>query len=65
MKTLDLSAQDLDVDALRIQVRLLQEAADKEGLPALERLVVSQATLEKLKQSGDAGSFMGFAIDVR
>jgi hypothetical protein len=65
MKTLDLSAQDLDVASLRMQLRLLLEAADKERLRALERVIVSPATMAALEASGEAGTFMGFAIDVR
>lgn len=65
MKTLDLSAQDLDAEQLRTQLQLLRAAADKEGLDALERLVVSPKTMEALKQNGDAATFMGFSISVR
>ena len=65
MKTLDLSAQDLSPDQLLMQVALLREAAEKEGLAPLERLVVSRKTLDALTEAGQAASFMGFAVDVR
>jgi hypothetical protein len=65
MKTLDLSAQDLDPDQLRMQVALLREAAEKEGAAPLERLIVSQKTLAALTEAGQAGSFLGFSVGTR
>jgi hypothetical protein len=65
MKTLDLSAQDLDPDQLRMQVTLLRDAAKKEGLAPLERLIVSPKTLAALTEAGQAGSFLGFSVASR
>ncbi|QEI06072.1 hypothetical protein FXN63_09665 [Pigmentiphaga aceris] len=66
MKTLDLSAQDLDPEALKTQVDLLRTAAAKEGLEPLERLLVSAKTLEALQNAGKhEPTFMGFSIQAR
>lgn len=66
MKTLDLSAQDLDAEALKAQLDLVRSAAALEGLAPLERLVVSQKTLDALRQrGGDDPVFMGFSIETR
>jgi hypothetical protein len=65
MKTLDLSAQDLDAEQLKTQLQLLRKAADLEGLAPLERLIISPKTMEALKLGGEEASFMGFSIGVR
>jgi len=66
MRTLDLSAQDLDPEALKTQLDLVRSAAAKQGLEPLERLIVSKKTLDALNNAPTQDPvFMGFSIATR
>lgn len=66
MRTLDLSAQDLDPEALKTQLDLVRSASAKQGLEPLERLLVSKKTLDALNNAPTQDPvFMGFSIDTR